>query len=331
MNLHNHRLLVALCLLLPLAGCSSLQPQTAPAELPSWPSDQPRVKLERVIATRDHISGQRLGRWFAGGKGEPLFERPYGVAWDGDDLLVTDPSAGRVLRLGAGGRVTRSADGLLVGPIGVAACSAGIVVADARSGKVALLDRDLELVSWMAEGLQRPTGVACLGDRIFVVETGAHQILILVTDGSRTVLGQRGGGAGEYNYPAALSPAGDEALWVGDTLNFRLQQIAADSGEALASFGNLGDAAGETPRIKGIAVDAASQVWVSDAYLDAVVLYAADGTFLMEIGRPGPDPGELAFPAGIAAHPDGRVAVADSLNRRLQVFRLVQSNGGEHE
>jgi hypothetical protein len=43
----------------------------------------------------------------------------------------------------------------------------------------------------------------------------------------------------------------------------------------------------------------------------------------MSLGRTGTEPGEFSFPAGIAAHPDGRVAVVDSLNRRLQVFRVL--------
>jgi hypothetical protein len=44
----------------------------------------------------------------------------------------------------------------------------------------------------------------------------------------------------------------------------------------------------------------------------------------MNLGGTGVEPGEFSFPSGIAAHPDGRVAVVDSLNRRVQVFRLLQ-------
>ena len=42
----------------------------------------------------------------------------------------------------------------------------------------------------------------------------------------------------------------------------------------------------------------------------------------------GDEPGRFSFPAGIAAHPDGRIAVVDSLNRRVQVFRLVGAPPG---
>ena len=113
------------------------------------------------------------------------------------------------------------------------------------------------------------------------------------------------------------------SLWVADTLNFRLQQFALQSGELVASFGRLGAASGEMPRLKGLDVDADGTLWISDAYLDEVALYDTDGTFLTALGGSGAGPGEFSFPAGIAAHPDGRIAVVDSLNRRLQIFRLL--------
>jgi sugar lactone lactonase YvrE len=116
------------------------------------------------------------------------------------------------------------------------------------------------------------------------------------------------------------------SLLVGDTLNFRVQRIDLETGAAEGVFGQLGDAPGEMPRIKGLAVDAAGQLWVSDAHTDRVSLYTADGRLLLTLGGRGVDPGRFSFPAGIAAHPDGRVAVADSFNRRIQVFRIV---GGE--
>ena len=54
--------------------------------------------------------------------------------------------------------------------------------------------------------------------------------------------------------------------------------------------------------------------------------YQPDGTFLAALGGSGSGPGEFAFPAGIAIHADGRVAVIDSLNRRVQVFRLTRED-----
>lgn len=88
-------------------------------------------------------------------------------------------------------------------------------------------------------------------------------------------------------------------------------------------FGALGDREGDTPRVKGIAVDS-NGMWVSDAHLDQVALFDGAGRLLAAIGRRGQQPGEFSFPAGLATSGHGRLAVADSLNSRVQVFRIVQ-------
>lgn len=317
--------LVALCLAAVL-GCSQAVRRPTPGiELGGLPG-LPRVRLEAVVQPPAGTQG-RAGRFLrrvAGLDGdELLFARPYGVAWDGDDLVVADPGAGRLVRVDPRGRVRLSSAADLESPIGVAVCAAGVVVSDSRRGRVVLLDRGLRQISVLAEGLARPTGVACSDERIFVAETGAHRLVVLSPPAAASALGRRGDGEGEFNFPTAIA-AGDGSLWVGDTLNFRLQRLDAESGTFQDLFGRLGDAPGELPRLKGIAVDPAGRLWVSDAYLDQVAVFSAAGTFLMAIGGPGGDPGEFSFPAGVAVHPDGRVAVADSLNRRVQVIRLVE-------
>lgn len=296
----------------------------------AWPPGAPRVRLEAVIEPRaGKIS--RFFRKIAGKPEESLLIRPYGVAWDGDDLLVTDPDAGQLLRLSRRGRVLGSFGGRLASPIGVAVCRDGIVVSDSQAGAVWLLDRALKVAQTLAEKLDRPTGITCDEDEIYVAETGAHRILVLTTEGLRRTLGVRGSAEGELNFPTFLALDGD-VLWIGDTLNFRLQGLDAETGAPLASFGGLGDAPGEMPRIKGLAVDGEGHLWVADAHLDLVALFRRDGTFLMELGQTGSGPGELSFPAGIAIRADGRVAVVDSLNRRLQIFSILpppSEGGGE--
>ena len=314
-----------------LARCASApaaKPST-PADL-AWPPGDPRVRLERVIELQapSRSGAGRFLRWASGSEENVIFERPYGVAWDGEDLLVTDPGAWRIVRIDPDGRLTTSPEGAVENPIGVAVCQEGVVVSDTRTGKVALLSPDLEHIDWIAEGLERPTGVACKGERIFVVETGKHRVLLRETNGSWTPLGGRGAGDAEFNFPTSVAVAGG-SLWVGDTLNFRIQRLDAASGSVEGIFGHLGDAAGDMPRLKGIAIDSAGHAWVSDAHLDRVSLYTPDGDLLMSLGRTGVEPGEFSFPAGIAAHPDGRVAVVDSLNRRVQIFRVLETGTTE--
>lgn len=291
----------------------------------SWPPDNPRVRLERAI---DLDMGSRSTRgkmlkWLGDETAAPLFQRPYAVAWDDEDLLVTDPGAQRVARIGNDGEVVFSPDGALISPMGIAACAEGVLVTDSETGRVVRLDADLKPAGRLAEDLSRPTGIACQGETVFVAETGQHRILVLGPGGSRRVLGERGSEPGEFNFPTTLAVDGGDLL-VGDTLNFRIQRLDAATGTPMTSFGALGDSPGEMPRIKGVAVDAGGQIWVSDGYLDRVSLYAPGGELLLSIGSRGAGPGEFSFPAGIAALPDGQVAVMDSFNRRLQVFRLLE-------
>ena len=311
-------------LLLLAAGCTNYRAlEFRPAGEPGWPADNPRVRLQSVIELHGRLerNAARLLSRLGGDEATFAFRRPYAVAWDGEDLLVTDPDAGRVARIDQRGRIHLSPERALAHPIGLAVCRSGIVVTDAVEGKVALLDRELRRVRWLAEDLHRPTGVACSGERVFVVETGAHRVLVLTPDGEPQSFGERGTASGDFNFPTSIALDG-EALLIGDTLNFRIQRLAAN-GEALGGFGQLGDSPGEMPRTKGITIDSAGQIWVTDAHLDRVTLYAADGKLLISLGTRGEGLAQFSFPAGVAAHPDGRVAVVDSFNRRLQVFQLV--------
>ena len=307
-------------------GCSTHRAVTSkgPGNL-AWPAGNPRIRLESLIDLGRTKSGgsSRLLGWLGGEQSSPIFQRPYAVAWDDEHLLVADPDAGRVARIAPGGRITLSPEGLFVHPIGIAACPAGVVVTDSGAGRVALLDRELESVRWLAENLSRPTGVGCDGDRIFFAETGAHRISVIEPGGAIRHLGRRGEKPGEFNFPAPIA-IDDGALLVGDTLNFRIQRLDPSTGQSIELLGHLGDSPGETPRIKGVAVDATGRIWVTDGLLDRLSLYDRDGAFLMSLGGTGMEPGRFSFPAGIAAHPDGRVVVADSLNRRLQVFNLLE-------
>jgi sugar lactone lactonase YvrE len=296
-----------------------------------WPAppDAPRIRLERVVATdRDTGRDQGFLDALAGREAAPLFERPYGVAWNGGDLVVTDPGAGRLVVIAADGGVRRTPAGLLDRPVGIAVCRGGFVVSEPALGRVSAVSADLSSRDSIAEGLARPTGVACSGSDVFVLETGAHSIRFFRDDGRTGTWGRRGEGSGEFNFPAALAVSGD-LLFVGDTLNFRIQRVNAASGAGAGSFGRLGDAAGEMPRIKGIGVDTRGVVWVTDALLDQVALYEGSGAYLMSVGGAGTGPGSFSFPAGVAGHSDGRVAVVDSLGRRVQVFRVLGTGGAD--
>lgn len=318
-------------LVLALVACTSggYQKERQDYDDLAWPQNDPRVKLDSIIrldATRQGAA-RRVADHLTGVAGPSVVARPYAVVWSEDDLIVTDAAAGRVLRLTSDGRIDSSPDGIFESPVAVAVCDERILVTDSGAGGVAALNRHLDRVEWLVEGLDRPTGLACGGGQLFVVETAQHRILILEDGAVVGSVGARGEGEGEFNFPTAVTLT-DEMLWVGDTLNFRVHVIDRLSGEPLRNFGTLGDAAGNMPRTKGLAVDSVGRLWITDAHIDQVAMYSPEGEFLMSLGGSGAEPGRFAFPAGVASHPDGRVAVVDSLNARVQIFRLVEPEGG---
>lgn len=325
------RLAGFLPLVLLVASCAAGPRPTTPDGTLAWPPGDPRVRLVDVVPLGElpHRAGGRVLGWLTGNRGTGGLQRPHGVAWKGDDLVVTDPPTGTVLLLGPGGRPLALNRSTLSSPVGVAVCRSGILVTDSRQGRVALLDERLRFVRWFAEGLERPTGIACSEGTVYVAETARHRIVRLAPDGSRRTFGERGSAPGQLNFPTAVALGADGALWIGDTLNFRVQEVDPSTGAPGRIFGRLGDAPGDLPRIKGIAWDGRGHLWVTDAYLDRVELFDPHGTFLMDLGRRGDQPGELSFPAGIAARPDGRVAVVDSLNRRLQIFELLPAHSAD--
>jgi hypothetical protein len=51
-------------------------------------------------------------------------------------------------------------------------------------------------------------------------------------------------------------------------------------------------------------------------------VYDSEGNLLLRFGSSGMNPGEFRLPAGICIE-DNHIYIADSINRRIQVFRYV--------
>ncbi len=94
-------------------------------------------------------------------------------------------------------------------------------------------------------------------------------------------------------------------------------------GELLGTIGQLGDAAGYMARPKGLAVDQAGHVFVSDSAFDNIQVFDMAGNLLMYWGSAGRQAGQFNLPAGLFIDHEGRLFVADSYNHRIQAFQLL--------
>ena len=70
-------------------------------------------------------------------------------------------------------------------------------------------------------------------------------------------------------------------------------------------------------------VDERGLVYVPDALFDNFQIFDSEGSYLFGIGEQGDGPGQFWMPSGVATGPDNLIVVADSYNRRVQVFQYI--------
>ncbi|MDH7489838.1 MAG: TIGR03663 family protein [Anaerolineae bacterium] len=89
---------------------------------------------------------------------------------------------------------------------------------------------------------------------------------------------------------------------------------------AVLTFGRQGQGPGEFQDPRGVAVDAAGNIYVVDTGNHRVQVFDANGRYLRGWGQYGSGPGEFNEPWGIAVDKEGNVYVADTWNYRVQKF-----------
>jgi DNA-binding beta-propeller fold protein YncE len=271
----------------------------------------------------------KLGEFIAGPpENQPRLVRPYGVTHDSlGRLVIADPGERGVhifdFEKHRYDHIRGPRRGSFGSPIGVATDrDDNIYVSDSEAAKVYVFTKRGKYTREIGGEFRRPTGMVIDSGRrlMYVTDTLRHQVLVLGLDGTlRQVIGRRGTGPGEFNYPTALTLAGG-TLYIVDAMNFRIQVLTAD-GRFLRAFGKLGNQSGTQNRPKGIAVDSDGHLYVVDALFETVQIFDAEGRLLYFFGGTGEGPSEFLLPAGIYIDPRNRIYVADSYNQRVQVFR----------
>jgi len=171
-----------------------------------------------------------------------------------------------------------------------------------------------------------------------------------------TMWGSGGSADGQFSFAHHLAVASDGRVYVGDLLNDRVQEFdgsggfqrkwavgGADgvalapngtlyvvgsnaiykytaTGGLLASWGSAGAGPGQFNSPIDVAVDADSNVYVTEAGNHRVQKFDAAGGFIRQWGSQGSGDGQFMFPLGIAIGSDGIVYVADVQTSRIQRF-----------
>lgn len=325
------RFLAALIIGILVYGCAAPPP---PPEL-YWPfaPDKPRIKYVRAYKTTVDLKQRSAAAELAlGTEASDALKKPMGVFVDeSGKIYVTDTARSDVMIID-----TVSKEGKVIGgrnvskPIGVVTDSKGrIFVADSDMKKVVVLDKDGKVITdnLLADPpLKRPSGLAVDNklNRLYVTDTYDHNVKAFDLDTLKqiSVIGHRGNGDGQFNFPSHLAIDSKGKLYVSDTQNGRVQVFDSD-GKFLFKFGEFGDAPGMFARPKGIAVDSEGHIYVVDSAFNNVQIFDEEGHILMAFSGYGTNRGEMILPAGAAVDKDDFIYVVDSWGRRVEVFEFL--------
>jgi DNA-binding beta-propeller fold protein YncE len=312
-----------------------------------WPAppEEPRYRYVGELTGEDNFrpdnwanrsTASKLFDWVVGLTGlntEPVvLQRPQSGTVDAEGrIYVTDIGRGAVYVFDKpAGKLEvwsmASGSARFASPIGIAlGAHEEILVVDAELHSVFRLDKKgTPMGEFGHDILKRPTGLARDAERgrIYVADTHAHDIKVFDDDGKLLkVIGQRGEGDGEFNFPTHLAFAGDK-LYVTDTMNSRIQVFDADA-NMIKKFGKLGLYVGDLVRPKGVAVDSASNIYVVESLYDNLLVFNNQGHTLLGLGGSGKGIGEFYLPSGVWIDSQDQIYIADMYNGRITVMQFL--------
>ncbi len=166
--------------------------------------------------------------------------------------------------------------------------------------------------------LQLPSDVAVYKNRIYVVDGSNHRIVVYDLQGKFLFsFGSQGDQPGQFYYPVGIDAAKDNRIYVADSGNHRIQ-IFSDQGVYLSAF-TVKDK-GKRGRPIDIMLHNKTGNLIVSSSNHHLLTYSRQGKLLKTWGKNGTSRGEFRYPATLSELADGRIAVVDVLNSRVQVF-----------
>jgi sugar lactone lactonase YvrE len=227
----------------------------------------------------------------------------------------------------------------LSSPRDVAVDAAGnVFVVEVGSNKVRKIT-PAGVASTFAKGFNAPGGIALAKDGLFVADTNNHLIRKVAQDGTVSTLAgsdagfaDGAGAAAKFDTPYGLAVDAAGVLYVADTHNHRIRQVAADGTVTTLAGAEAGqaDGPGTAARFRqpwGLAVDGKGALYIADAGNHRIckldlkdpahpVTTLAGGTAGYADGSGAA--AKFTAPEDVDVAPDGSVYVADTGNHRIR-------------
>lgn len=350
---HAMRYILSSIILITLIGCATTDLETLNQEPlsdttgPVWPPPPQTTRIQYIKSISGPSDIGMKKTWFKKAmdtllgkveEGEMLL-RPYGVFADSERIYVTDPGTRLLyvfdLRVKKCFTIKKTDKDEFLSPIGVAADKNGeIYLSDSLLKRVFLFDREGKYLRDIGSDdlFIRPAGIAIDEERLYVVDTHGHKIVVFSKkDGSFLFsFGKNGIGKGEFNYPTNIFTGRDNVLYITDSMNFRVQTFDK-LGHCISTFGKHGDGSGDFSKPRGIAVDSDGHVYVVDALFDTIQIFDKDGRFLLAFGNTGRGNGQMILPAGLFIDEQDNIYAVDSYNNRVQIFQYLKEKGSRDQ
>ena len=330
-------------LLVVLGGCAGTPTKVAgPIFYPPLPNP-PHIQYLKTFSTERDLGANSGFSDFVLGKdagSEMLIKKPYGVAVANGKIFVVDTRGpGYVifdLKHKRAKTVYGSGAGRMKKPINIIIDKAGNrFVSDTGRDQILEFDkRDNFVRAFGRVGQFKPTDMAILGDKMYVVDIAHHKIHVLSLLDGHTLqeIGKAGSKSDELFQPTNITIGPDGYLYVSDTGNFRVQKIT-QYGVFVKSIGHVGTGLGQFARPKGISVDHDGRLYVVDAAFQNVQVFNRDNKLLLFFGGPGPHSDNLDLPTDIEIDYDN-VALFQQYaapNFKLEYVILVANQFGRNK
>jgi len=239
-----------------------------------------------------------------------------------DRVVITDDAGGGLSAWGAD--ELDSPLGLTRGPDG------NLWIADSGNRRVASFDDAGALFSSHViptEDLDRAPDPVDLaididGETLLVVDNDNHTVHSLRPETGEWLKpwGSLGSALDQFNHPysIAVGPGGERA--VVDVINSRVQSHDPEF-DFTFQVGDWGVDAGDLYRPKGVAIDGAHRIWISDSVLGVVQVFSETGVFIGVLGD-GDGVRHFTTPTRLAFDERGRLAVVEMAANRVSLWEV---------